>query len=305
MSRPSTSALTLRARSTSAKRTWPWSSRSTSDRPASSSGSSLSISPSARTATPNVRPIARRLMIAPSTMSQMWANDTVPSANSSAMMLSVAPAALPMPSARWPALRPIATTTYQRRVALASSIRLRTSSTPTCRAVWKPKVGTCGGSGRSLSIVFGTWTLLIVPCDRSLTVRDESAVSSPPMVTRCVMPACCSVSMTACSASGDLVGFSREVPSTDPPARCTRDTSSMASGRSFSALRRTRFLKPSWIPMTSKPSLIASIAAAEMTVLMPGAGPPPTRMPSLFPAFMDARILSAPRHRVNRKPSVT
>ncbi len=116
------------------------------------------------------------------------------------------------------------------------------------------------------------------------------------------MPACCSVSMTACSASADLVGFSREVPSTEPPVRCTRDTSSMASGRSLSALRRTRFLKPSWIPMTSKPSLIASIAAAEMTVLMPGAGPPPTRMPSLFPAFMDARILSAARHRVNRKP---
>ena len=118
MSRPSTSALTLRARSTSAKRTWPWSSRSTSDRPASSFGSSLSISPSARTATPNVRPIARRLMIAPSTMSQMWANETVSSVNSSAMMVSVAPAALPMPSARWPALRPIATTTYQRRVDL-------------------------------------------------------------------------------------------------------------------------------------------------------------------------------------------
>ena len=36
--------------------------------------------------------------------------------------VSVAPAALPMPSARWPALRPIATTTYQRRVDLASSI---------------------------------------------------------------------------------------------------------------------------------------------------------------------------------------
>ena len=182
-------------------------------------------------------------MIAPSTMSQMWANDTVSSANSSAMMLSVAPAALPMPSARWPALRPIATTTYQRRVALASSIRLRTSSTPTCRAVWKPKVGMCGGSGRSLSIVFGTWTLLIVPCERSLTVRDESAVSSPPMVTRCVMPACCSVSMTACSASGDLVGFSREVPSTDPPVRCTRDTSSMASGRSFSSVAPDQVLE--------------------------------------------------------------
>ena len=254
-------------------------------------------------ATPKLRPIARRLTMAPSTMSQMWAKETVASGNSSATTVSVAPAALPIPSARWPALRPIATTTYQRRVDRASSIRLRTSSAPTCRAVWKPKVGTCGGSGRSLSIVLGTWTLRIVPCERSATVRDDSAVSSPPMVTRCVMPACCSVSMTACSASADLVGFSREVPSTEPPVRCTRDTSSMVSGRSLSALRRTRFLKPSWIPMTSKPSLMASMAADEMTVLMPGAGPPPTRMPSLFPAFMDARILSAARHGVNRKRS--
>ena len=190
-------------------------------------------------------------------------------------------------------MRPIATTTYQRRVDRASSIRLRTSSAPTCRAVWKPKVGTCGGSGRSLSMVFGTWTLRIAPCERSLTVRDDSAVSSPPMVTRWVMPACCSVSMTACSASADLVGFSREVPSTEPPARWTRDTSSMASGRSFDGVAPDQVLEAVRMPTTSKPSLIASIAADEMTVLMPGAGPPPTRMPSLFPAFMDARILSA------------
>ena len=93
--------------------------------------------------------------------------------------------------------------------------------------------GTCGGSGRSLSIVFGTWTLRIAPCERSATVRDESAVSSPPMVTRWLMPASRRVSITAWSASGDRVGFSREVPSTEPPARWTRDTSSMVSGRSF------------------------------------------------------------------------
>ena len=117
------------------------------------------------------------------------------------------------------------------------------------------------------------------------------------------MPACCSVSITARVASGDLVGFSREVPSIDPPSRCTRDTSSIASGRSPDGSRRTRCLNPSRMPMTSKPWLIASMVAAEMTALMPGAGPPPTRMPSRFPAFMDARILSAPRHGVNRKRS--
>jgi hypothetical protein len=37
-------------------------------------------------------------------------------------------------------------------------IRLLTSSTPTLRAVSKPKVGVPPGSGRSLSMVFGTCT---------------------------------------------------------------------------------------------------------------------------------------------------
>ena len=58
------------------------------------------------------------------------------------MRVTVAPAALPMPSARWPALRPIAITKYQREVVLASTIRFFTISTPMWRAVWKPKVST-------------------------------------------------------------------------------------------------------------------------------------------------------------------
>ena len=47
-----------------------------------------------------------------------WQTARSATAHSSATRVSVAPAALPMPSARWPALRPIATTTYQRRVDL-------------------------------------------------------------------------------------------------------------------------------------------------------------------------------------------
>ena len=66
----------------------------------------------------------------------------MPPANSSGIRVSVAPAALPMPSARWPALRPIAMTKYQREVVLASTIRFLTISTPMWRAVWKPKVST-------------------------------------------------------------------------------------------------------------------------------------------------------------------
>ena len=68
------------------------------------------------------------------------------------------------------------------------------------------------------------------------------------MVTRCVMPACCSVSMTARMASSDLVGFSRAVPSTEPPVRWTRDTASMVSGAMREASRRTRCLNPSRMP---------------------------------------------------------
>ena len=40
------------------------------------------------------------------------------------------PAAFPIPRARWPALRPIAITKYQREVVLASTIKFLTISTP-------------------------------------------------------------------------------------------------------------------------------------------------------------------------------
>ena len=50
--------------------------------------------------------------------------------NSSVMSVAVAPAAFPIPSARWPAFRPIAITKYHRVVVLASTIRFLTMSTP-------------------------------------------------------------------------------------------------------------------------------------------------------------------------------
>ncbi len=50
--------------------------------------------------------------------------------NSSPISVIVAPAALPIPSARCPALRPIAMTKYQRDVVFASTIRFLTMSTP-------------------------------------------------------------------------------------------------------------------------------------------------------------------------------
>ena len=53
------------------------------------------------------------------------------------------------------------------RVVRASSIRLSTMSAPTERAVSNPNVGALSGSGRSLSIVFGTVATPIRPCVRS------------------------------------------------------------------------------------------------------------------------------------------
>ena len=139
-----------------------------------------STSPSASTATPSFRPCAMRLMIEPARVSTMVARRA--SGNSSGIKVSVAPAALPMPSARCPALRPIAMTKYQRLVVFASTIRFFTTSTPMCRAVWKPKVKLSCGRSRSLSIVFGTCTTLRSPFEASQSLWAVKQVSSPPMV---------------------------------------------------------------------------------------------------------------------------
>ena len=89
------------------------------------------------------------------------------SGNSSGRTASVEPAALHMPSASEPDLRPMQTTTYQRAVVRASSIKLSRMPAPTDRAVSNPNVGAFSGSGRSLSIVFGTVATPIRPRVRS------------------------------------------------------------------------------------------------------------------------------------------
>src|SRR5579885_2252404 len=61
-----------------------------------------------------------------------------------------------------------------------------------------------------------------------------------------------------------------------------RETSSMRSGRTCEVSSRMSHLKPSCTPRTSKPLLIASIAAALMTALMPGAVPTPTMIARTF-----------------------
>ncbi len=72
----------------------------------------------------------------PARVSTKGLRRTLRPGNSSGMRVMVEPAALPMPRARWPALRPMAMTKYHREVVFASTIRFFTRSTPMWRAVW-------------------------------------------------------------------------------------------------------------------------------------------------------------------------
>ena len=69
-------------------------------------------------------------------------------------------------------------------VVAASCIRFRTRSLPRLTAVAKPKVGTSSGSGRSLSMVLGTWATASWPASAAAICALAKAVSFPPMVTR-------------------------------------------------------------------------------------------------------------------------
>ena len=109
----------------------------------------------------------------------------MPSPNSSGISVSVAPAALPMPSARWPALRPIAITKYQREVVFASTIRFFTMLDADVARGLEAEGVDVGGRSRSLSIVFGTCTTRMRPCAFSSSFIAEKAVSSPPIVMSC------------------------------------------------------------------------------------------------------------------------
>ena len=254
--------------------------------------------PSASTATPKGRPWAIRLSIEVSRTSTRRDSRMGSSrGNSSAITVRVAPADFPIPRARWPADRPMATTRYHRWVVMASVIRLLTSWTPTLLAVSKPKVGVPPGSGRSLSMVFGTCATRRPPPAAAASRDAENAVSSPPIVTSAPIPSFCSDSRQACSlqsgsaaSSSRTVGLAREVRMIDPPWTWILDTSVMDRGRASSIRPSMRCWKPSMIPRTSHPEFRASIVAAEMTEFIPGAGPPPHRIPSLTPPSWDLNL---------------
>jgi len=225
-------------------------------------------------------------MIAPSRMSASRSRGIRSSGNSSPMTAKVAAAAPAIPSARCPAWRPITVTKNHFPVVAASPMRCWTRSFPRLTAVVYPNVGTSGGSGRSLSIVFGTWTTARSPAMARATREAAKAVSSPPMVRRYDTPRRLSVSATMRRASGVRAGLDRDVRRIEPPSKWMRETSAISSSRTCWTSPSISHLKPSRQPRTRSPWFRASMVAAAITALMPGDGPPPTRMARVF---MDAR----------------
>src|SRR5439155_10942369 len=81
----------------------------------------------------------------------------------------------------------------------------------------------------------------------------------------------------------------------EPPRAWIRDTSVIESGRTCAVDPWMRCSNPSRIPITSQPEFTASIVAAEMTELIPGAGPPRTgSRASACVRPWEIRVASAP-----------
>ena len=102
--------------------------------------------------------------------------------------------------------------------------------------------------------------------------RDEHADVEPHRATRAPARRC----------FGLFVGFAREMPRYEPPRKWMRLASAIVSGMTCDVSPSMIQRKPSWMPSTSTPERQARMVAAPMTLLMPGAGPPPTRMASFI-----------------------
>ena len=110
------------------------------------------------------------------------------------------------------------------------------------------------------------------------------------MVISCETSRRCSEFTVFSSNAGSVVGLARAMPMHEPPRKWMRLTDSMVSGCTWSMSPRITHSKPSSMPMTSTPSSTERMVAAPMTLLMPGAGPPPTRIANFFRSL----IASAP-----------
>src|SRR5882672_3211669 len=73
-----------------------------------------------------------------------------------------------------------------------------------------------------------------------------------------------------------------------------RLVSAIVSGTTCDTSPSMSHSNPCWIPSTSTLDRLARMVAAPMTLLMPGAGPPATTIPSLFEWLTGVAILSRP-----------
>src|SRR6478736_6047095 len=80
-----------------------------------------------------------------------------------------------------------------------------------------------------------------------------------------------------------------------------RDTVSISSGRTLLMSPRMMPEKPSRMPTTGMPSTHARMVAAPITLLMPGAGPPPTRIAILLSVMDPQPRLCPNRHSLRRR----
>src|SRR6266571_4236480 len=85
---------------------------------------------------------------------------------------------------------------------------------------------------------------------------------------------------------GSFVGLEREMPMWEQPRMLILLTSPMSSGVTWSMSPCMIHSNPSRMPSTSTASNRARIVAAPITLLIPGAGPPPTRIASVFRSVM-------------------
>ena len=145
-------------------------------------------------------------------------------------------------------------------------------------------------------MVFGTCTTRNLPRDAFARLEELKQVSSPPMVMSIPTPRRSSVSRHLARSSGLFVGFAREMPSVEPPRKWMRLVSAMVRGVTREVSPSMSQRNPSWTPSTSTPERFARMVAAPITLLMPGAGPPPTRMASFsFVIMVRRRGYQAPR----------
>ena len=108
----------------------------------------------------------------------------------------------------------------------------------------KPNVMMSLGSGRSLSMVLGTWAT-VSPSTALASREAAKAVSSPPIVTRWSTPRRLRASATLAIPSGVRVGFVRDVRMMEPPSKWMREVSLISSSTMCSMSPWTSHLKPS------------------------------------------------------------